>query len=191
MQTKYIIKPQDFVVKINTFNCSNKGHDLVSIQAEILIESNFGMAISSIHVPAGYCKQCNRYYLLSTIFNEHIASLKHALCDFVNETDLDKYLKNRELMANEFASQSILKRCGYSVSRQNTMTRQQRINLLQQIISNEILSRQQIMSFLNWLINFQGRNYAMKDALEEWKHDLHAIGVSNNENIIRVNRISY
>jgi len=31
----------------------------------------------------------------------------------------------------------------------------------------------------------------MKDALEEWKHDLHAIGVSNNENIIRVNRISY
>jgi hypothetical protein len=32
LQTKYIIKPQDFVVKINTFNCSNKGHDLVSIR---------------------------------------------------------------------------------------------------------------------------------------------------------------
>jgi hypothetical protein len=90
---------------------------------------------------------------------------------------------------SEFAYQSILNKCGYSVSQKSSLSSDDRIILLRSIIDNNILSREAIKSFINWLINFHGANPLMKDALAEWKTDLHALATDSRAPIIRVRSI--
>lgn len=186
---KIIIRPQDFVVMVHTFFCSSKGHNLQTIQAEIITKAFDGKGISSFCIPAGYCKQCNRYYILSSVYEDNSLFLKHALCDFVKDTELNNYLKKNKLNSREFSQQSILNRCGYSVSRNNHLLRSERLQLLESIIAKGILSREEVKSFLNWLIRFHGSNPTMHGALIEWEMDLKGIARDSESKVVLVNRI--
>lgn len=184
-----LIKPQDFVVMVHTFSCSSKGHKLDSIQAEVLTNAFDGKNLSSITLPAGYCRQCKRYFILSTIFEENLMHLKQALCDFVKDSELNSYLQRHNQNSHEFSAQSILNRCGYSVSRTNHLSRIERTQLLESIIAHGVLSREEVKSFINWLIRFHGANPIMDGALIEWKIDLLAIAQGRKSNVVLVKRI--
>lgn len=188
-KNEYVIKPQNFIVMVHTFFCSSKGHNLQSIQAIILTKAFDGKGLSSVSIPAGYCEQCNRYYILSSVYEEKRFLLKNALCDFVKDSELSSYLRNHEFDSNEFRSQSILNRCGYSVSRNSLLTRSERIQLLESIITNGVLSREEVKSFINWLIRFQGSNPIMYRALIEWEIDLKSIARDSDSVVVLVKQI--
>lgn len=188
-KNEYVIKPQNFIVMVHTFFCSSKGHNLQSIQAVILTKAFDGKGLSSVSIPAGYCEQCNRYYILSSVYEEKRFLLKNALCDFVKDSELSSYLRNHEFDSNEFRSQSILNRCGYSVSRNSLLTRSERIQLLESIITNGVLSREEVKSFINWLIRFQGSNPIMYRALIEWEIDLKSIARDSDSVVVLVKQI--
>lgn len=170
--SKFIIRPQDFMVKVQTFNCSSKGHTLRSIQAEIICRSFHGKGLATQLIPAGYCEQCRYYYVLSSIYEEYSYLMKSALCDFVNEHDLQKFLQARTLQTNNWRLQSDYNKCGYSVSREQDISAHERIQILESIIDYGIHSRQEVMSFLNWLIAFNKSNPSQSHAIQKWKSDL-------------------
>jgi hypothetical protein len=94
-KSTHIIKPQNFIVRVQSFNCINKNHTLQSIQAEVPIRTNGSNCITSRIIPAGYCEQCKRYYILSSILEEHYEVMRYALCDFVLDKDINKYLQSQ------------------------------------------------------------------------------------------------
>lgn len=98
--------------------------------------------------------------------------MKSALCDFVNEHDLQKFLQARTLQTNNWRLQSDYNKCGYSVSREQDISAHERIQILESIIDYGIHSRQEVMSFLNWLIAFNKSNPSQSHAIQKWKSDL-------------------
>lgn len=187
---QHIIRPQNFIVRVHTFNCTKQGHQLVSVQAEILVRTSDGKGITSRLIPAGYCMQCTRYYVLSTFMDQNNDILKYALCDIVGEKDLNRYIKSRKLETHGFASQSILNKCGYSVGQSSQLTEDERVGLLQTIIEKRILSMEEVRSFINWLIRFHGTDPSMKGAVDEWECDLFALKKNSHVPIVRVGAIT-
>lgn len=104
-------------------------------------------------------------------------------------TQLNSYLQRHNQNSHEFSAQSILNRCGYSVSRTNHLSRTERTQLLESIIAHGVLSREEVKSFINWLIRFHGANPIMDGALIEWKIDLLAIAQGRKSNVVLVKRI--
>ena len=86
------LKPQHFMIKVHTFSCSKQGHTLQPIQAEILGIAPNGKRLLSQLIPVGYCEWCKRYYILSTIYEEHSSFLEHALSKVILEEDVSKFL---------------------------------------------------------------------------------------------------
>lgn len=170
--SKHTIKPQDFMVKVQTFNCSRKGHTLRSIQAEIVCRLFQGKDLTVKLIPAGYCEQCKCYYILSSIYEEYSFFMKNALCDIVNEHDLPKFLQERSMQTTHWRLQSDYKKCGYSVSQAQNLRAHERIGILENIIAYKIHSRQEVMSFINWLIVFNKSNPQQHHAIQKWKSDL-------------------
>lgn len=171
-KTHRLNKPQHFMVKVHTFSCSKQGHTLQSIQAEIFGRAPNGKSLISKLIPAGYCVQCKRYYILSTIYKENSLFLDHALSKVLLEKDISKFLLDRSKQTYEWATKSVLRECGYSVSYESNLSEQERLNLLNEIICWNILSRQEIMSFLNWLIEFSSTNPKRENAIAKWRKDL-------------------
>ena len=73
------------------------------------------------------------------------------------------------------ATESILKLCGYTVGYNSPLTASDRHSILQGIIDKGLLGRQEIMSYLNHFIEFNGRTPSkdMSKAVADWEEDLH------------------
>lgn len=190
--SKYVVKPQDFMIKVQNFSCISKGHKLESVQAEIVIRSHNGKGITSKLIPAGYCQQCKHYYILSSIYEEYYFLMKDALCDFVNEQHLSKFLDERSIREKyldfkDYKNESVLKKCGYSVSQKDDLRDYERLQILESIIKDyKILSKQEVMTFINWLIRQHQSNPLQIHAIQKWKADLLAIAGIENKDVERV-----
>lgn len=190
--SNFIVKPQDFIIKVQNFNCLSKGHTLESVQAEIVIRSHNGKGITSKLIPAGYCQQCKHYYILSSIYEEYYFLMKDALCDFVNEQHLSKFLDERSIREKyldfkDYKNESVLKKCGYSVSQKDDLRDYERLQILESIIKDyKILSKQEVMTFINWLIRQHQSNPLQIHAIQKWKADLLAIAGIENKDVERV-----
>lgn len=184
-----IFKPQDFFIRVHTFNCSRKNHTLQPIQAEVLMRSFDGKGLSSFIIPAGYCKECNYYYILSSVYERKSLFIKNALCDFVDEGNLSSYIKGKDVFSGNLAKESIMKKCGYTVSSGVGLDDREREALLKQIIQYKILSQKEVESFLNWLIHFHMSNPLQGEALYKWQNDLEIITENGNGRIVQINRI--
>lgn len=185
----FAVKPQDFLVRVQKFRCLKAGHKLLDITAEILLMEKEGHNICSIFIPAGYCEQCEHYYILSSIYEKYSFEMRDALCDIIDESELHKYILTRTKQDNTFSTESILHKSGYNVSSATNMSTSERINLLNQIIEFKILNRSEIMNFLNWLIAFHANNPNMVNSITKWKEDLFGIINPSRENIVKIKRI--
>ncbi|MFA6784675.1 MAG: hypothetical protein WCR13_07245 [Sphaerochaeta sp.] len=184
-----LIRPQDFIIRVQTFHCSNKNHTLIPIQAELLTKSFDGRSLSSIIIPAGYCKECKHFYILSSVFMQKSLFIKSALCDIVPEHDLHTYLSKQRVDTGNWAQESIMKKCGYTVSSMRGLNDHERSILLDQIIKYKILSQKEVESFLNWLIHMNSTNPTRKEAISKWKNDLEYISGQSKGPIIPIKKI--
>lgn len=187
--TSVNIKPQDFIVRVQTFHCSNKNHTLIPIQAELITKSFDGKSLSSVIIPAGYCKECKHFYILSSIFMQKSLFMKSALCDIVPEQDLHKYLSKQRIDTGNWAQESIMKKCGYTVSSLTGLDDHERSTLLRQIVAYGILSQKEVESFLNWLIHINSTNPSRNEAVSKWKTDLKYISRQSRGPVIPIKKI--
>lgn len=58
---------KDFIVRRSVFKCKNAGHRLQNITGIVKIMNRKG-EIEDAHIPAGYCPDCNRYFIMENTY---------------------------------------------------------------------------------------------------------------------------
>lgn len=169
----------NFVVLSNVFKC-NKNHNIETIQANISIMTPSG-TIEQLLVSAGYCQQCQIYFILETDFIQ-AKSKGILLCRQITREVYEKY--GDEIFDGEkLNAESLLHQIGYNVNSQNNLTSKQRQNLLKLAIDNKLYSTSGLLSFLDWLIarNKKVSNRDMSQAIEKWSEDRYFVANYNSD----------
>ena len=103
---------EDFLVRTVTMHCEHKGHQLDRIDAILYCYSSHSDSIKEVHVKAGYCKQCGKYYVENSEYERIKRMNMIILCKIVDNT---KQTNAKGIYAN-FAQESISHMYGYNVS---------------------------------------------------------------------------
>jgi hypothetical protein len=87
-------------------------------------------------------------------------------------SDEKTYLKTN-ISANgmRLAQESVLMQYGYTVSQQEGLSSSRRAKILAVLIDNDILTRTEIISYLDFLINQRKFQHKYEKAIEKWEID--------------------
>ncbi|SOC17857.1 leucine-rich repeat domain-containing protein [Pseudobutyrivibrio ruminis] len=165
-----IITFDDFIVKTNVYNCKNNGHVLKEVTAVVFCMDRKGNIIEQ-KVMAGYCQTCNQYYILEREY-ERLTKFYTILCRVVDYSYISNNSKFTGNMFADLKEESVIKQYGYNVNQQNNLSDIQRQSILALLIETGVLTKVEICSHLDWLINNRGYNskkYAV--AINKWEKD--------------------
>lgn len=161
---------KDFIVRRSVFKCKNAGHRLQNITGIVKIMNHKG-EIEDVHIPAGYCPNCDRYFIMENTY-QALKSKGVILCRVSDEKSYLNSNGDYDFDSSNMAQKSILKQCGYSVSENSYLTSDGRKKLLCMIIDNGILRSSEVISYLDWFIRMRDGQYNLRNAIEKWRSDL-------------------
>lgn len=169
---------EDFVVKGNLFQCRKKEHKIQDISALIQI-SDENRNIRSLKIPAGYCEECKVFFILESIY-QSIKNEGMILCRIIDEK---KYIPAMHMNGGKYASESLLMQYGYNVSNVYKLPKKYRQNILAFIIDYKIMTKSEIISYLDFFIGQRKTLENMKNAISKWEEDKQFIKNYNIDNI--------
>lgn len=180
------IESVDVVVRGNTFKCVHLNHKIDSIQAIVPVINRQGNIVNRIY-PAGYCRNCGRYFIREATYARIIESGVPA-CRVIDEI---AYYNNNK---NEFglAEKSLLMEYGYNVSRNNHLSAEVRHRILANIIDHHILKRSRIIDYLYYFIRQHSSQKNYEEAIEKWTEDIQFVQryKTGNANTVKVKTIT-
>lgn len=156
---------KDFVVRANVFKCMNNKHKIDNVSAMINID-NDGKK-QQIKISAGYCSQCKVYFIMDSTY-QGLKSKGIILCRVSDEKN---YLKSGYMNGNHLAQESILMQYGYNVSQIEGLSSTRRQKILAVIIDNKIMSKSEIISYLDFFISQRSSRSNMGIAISKWETD--------------------
>lgn len=159
------IEFKDFVVRRNTFSCYNKEHQIEEIAAVIKVMDRRGNVFQR-KISAGYCSACKIYFIMESTFQK-LKSSGTILCQVCDEKT---YLKNggKRISNSSLSSESLLMQYGYNVREKENIPKEQRWKILEMIIDNRVLSKDQVISYLDFFINYHKQHVL---AVSKWETD--------------------
>lgn len=125
-----------------------------------------------------YCMQCNKYIMLKSDFKQIEGIIA---CKVIDQTitrsrnDCDKI----EIVQYE----SVLYQYGYNVKTKDNLSDKQRHLILASVVECGILTRDQICSHLDTLIERGSKIQKWKAATQKWKQDREYIKKYNTDNL--------
>lgn len=157
---------KDFVVRSNVFKCTHDKHKIDNVVAEIYIDEDGKKHLEKIS--AGYCPQCNIYFIMESTY-ENLKRRGIILCRI---SDHKNYMK-MAYMSNgvKLAQESILMQYGYNVSQIKGLSKLRRQKILAVIIDNDVLSKSEIISYLDFFIRQRSHMSNMETAISKWEED--------------------
>lgn len=172
------IYPDTIITVADNFLCMSNGHHLKDKKAKIRMIDPYNHLVD-IPIEIGYCIECSRYYMYSDFYKKDIGPL----CDEGWKIIAAQFqLPNKKVVGYKIhrangimATESVLKLCGYTVGYNSGLTARERQSILKEIIEKGLLSRQEIMSYQNHFIEFNGKTPSkdMSKAIADWEEDLH------------------
>ena len=171
------IDAHDFIVRSfsSVFKCRNKAHKLKDIRATFNTISRKG-TINTIEIPAGYCAQCNIYFVLESTYLR-IRQSGVPICRMIDEK---KYIVNgihNSVKDTALAQESVLMQFGYTVSQAENLPMIQRRAILAAIVDYHVLTKNEVISYLDYFIRYR-KNQKNPDgslkfgiAIDKWKDD--------------------
>ena len=156
---------KDFVVKGNTFKCMHSKHKIENIDASIAIDKEGKKYF--VDVSAGHCSQCNVYFIMDSTFQK----LKKQGIILCRISDEKSYYKGGVVNGMHLAQESILMQYGYNVSQTEGLSELKRQKILAVIIDNNVLSKSEIISYLDFFINQRKSSSKMGIAISKWEAD--------------------
>lgn len=142
--------------------CLRYKHEVIDIAACI---ASTGPEPIKIH--AGFCTKCGISFIHKSLYLSLQKKHRFLVANFC-ELSEDGYTPEKN---NGMAAESKLMICGYNVKRGGLDTCQ-RQDLLRNIIYNGILSKYEIIQYLEHFIGFNGQRGRMYSAVEKWQSDL-------------------
>jgi TPR repeat protein len=144
----------------NTTACHTRKHNITSATAIIT-----GKNYAEIKLNVEYCEQCNRFYMSYTTY-EHYRDIYGILLG-----NLRMY-SSMDSGGAFLASESPLKLCCYSVSQTDGLSDRERQYIISQVIDKNILQKREVIRYLEYFINMNGKKRGNEIALSKWKADL-------------------
>lgn len=141
-------------------------HIISDIDAVIMVVDNEGKQ-KAFKISAGYCAQCNIYFIMDSVYQ----NLKRQGIILCRITDEKTYLKGGFMNGAKLAQESILMQYGYNVSQMEGLSATRRQKILAVIIDNKVLSKNEIISYLDFFIRQHGRRSNMELAVAKWEDD--------------------
>ena len=161
------IQIKDFVVRRDVFKCMHNDHRLVNVNAAIDLINKDGEIVHTT-VSAGYCRECNTYFIMESTFQ----NLKNKGTPICRISDEKAYLKGvSSINGIKLASESLLMQYGYNVSQQEGLTTTRRHKILAVLIDNHIMTKSEILSYLDFFINQRQSQHKYEKAIEKWNID--------------------
>ena len=158
---------KDFVVRRTTFKCRHNEHKLQNIEGLIRIMDRRG-DIKEISVPAGYCPNCKIFFVMESTY-QRLKQQGTLLCRISDEKS---YLygdvsKNGMRLAQE----SVLMQYGYTVSQEEGLSPLRRRKILSLLIDNGVLTKSDIISYLDFFVSQRKNQPRMERAIAKWERD--------------------
>ena len=160
------INIKDFVVRMNIFKCIHKEHKIIDIVAEVNV-INTENKIQSIKISAGYCQQCETYFIMESIY-KHLKNNGIILCRISDEKS---YIRSISGNGMDLAKESILMQYGYNVSATEGLSAKRRQRILSVIIDNKIMSKNEIINYIDFFIRQRNNRSNMELAISKWEAD--------------------
>ena len=157
---------KDFVIKRNSFRCVHSEHALKDISASITIINQKGN-FETMKVPAGYCKDCNVYFIFDDVY-KRILSRGTPICRMYDWKAIESGSTAGNMM---LAQESLLRQYGYNVNANEGLSSDRRKRILQILVDNHIMTKSEIVSYLKFFISQRKNNSSMKLAVEKWNSD--------------------
>lgn len=108
------------------------------------------------------------YYIFDYPAEKELTKMGIVLCKVLDEKE---YLKNDYLNGTKLAQKSLLMQYGYNVSQVCDISDKKRQDILKFIIDNKILSKNEVISYLNFFISQKQGISNMGQAISKWKKD--------------------
>lgn len=161
------ISHTQFITRVNVFKCTNAKHKVIDVHCSIDVMNHNG-DIYSCKVPGGYCKECDRYFILE----EDYRKLKEKGILMCKVVEQDFWIKQeKQIDYTSFKQESVLRLMGYNVNVLDNLTEIQRQKILMLIVDEGVLSVAEIRSYLQWLINRGNKTPRLKNACLKWEAD--------------------
>lgn len=170
-----VVQYADILVKCNVFRCRIASHPIMNIITKVNVKDDSG-TIKTVKIPAGYCKSCNTYFIHSDTFLR-LKSMGRIMCRVIDQHNYEKW--NEDSPFGNMQSNSILREYGYTVSKQSPLTTTERQAILSEMVDNRIITKYEIISYLNLFISLRSGDSSMDDAISCWKRDIEFISQYN------------
>lgn len=171
----------DVIVLSTVTTCKSKRHNITDITAQIPIINNEGNIIYQ-NLNIAYCRECNKYIMLK----EDFKSINGVIaCQIIDQTSL--LTKDRDGDEIKFdLGESVLYKYGYNVKAQENLSSKQRHLILSMVVEANIMSRGEVCSHLDTLIERGNKIPSWKNATDKWKQDRYYINSYNVNNLPKV-----
>ena len=163
----YTIQMKNFVVRGNTFSCKYQNHELIDIEAIVSVIKRDGSVVA-VTIPAGYCPKCGIYFIMDSTFRK-LNSIGAPICRL---STYKAYSEGRNF-DNEWnlSPESKLMQYGYTVSETAGLSSSQRHVILAYIIDNKIMTKSEIISYIDSFIGLRQRRHQYQEAIIKWESD--------------------
>lgn len=169
---------RDFVVRRTTFKCLHENHRLQNIDAKINLINEKGQ-IQHETVSAGYCPNCNIFFIMESTYQK----LKVKGTPICRTSDERAYLSGATSETGmRLAQESILMQYGYNVSQTEDLSALRRKKILALLVDNHILTRSDVISYLDFFISQRKHQSRFEKAIEKWEDDREFIENYNTGN---------
>lgn len=170
---KYEIELSDLVVRSNGFYC-DKHHNVEDIAGVISCLDKKGNWWKKT-VPLVLCHDCSTYFILEETYKD-LKKSGIIGCQILKKVDYDKG-RTEKIDTSDWDDESLLKRCGYSVSKADGLSDEQRQGILIEIIKQKLMTKNRVLSYLDFFRRIGTR----EDSKELWKMDRDYVANYNTE----------
>lgn len=160
-----------FVYSGSNIICNRNKHNVISVNCKIKLPEGHEV------INAMYCHDCREFFISEDSYNYYkdLYGLLPLKIRFTNEDG--GFTPKLEFRAQK----SPLNLVGYNVEQRNGLSDEERFRILVFIIKNGILSKQDIINYLELFININGERAKMNSAVQKWNTDLARIRSYNME----------
>lgn len=159
----------DIIVLSNIISCTTKEHFLDDVLVQIPV-FNVDGSIGFIKLNVSYCKTCDKYIMLKNDFKliEGIIA-----CKVIDQTVIHSKNDRDDIEIKQY--ESVLYQYGYNVKTKDNLSDKQRHLILAAVVESGILTREQICSHLDTLIERGSKIKKWELATQKWKQDRHFV----------------
>ncbi len=146
-----------------TTACERKKHKIISVTG-ILVS----LKEKPVKINVNHCPSCNMYFISQDTYKDYREKLGAMMGNFV-------FRENGPSKGNgsgEWADQSILNLCGYTVDQKSHLLKEQRWIILKNIMVRDIIPKYRIENYLEFFIRLNKNVKNKESAIRKWKEDL-------------------